>query len=312
MVREAEEVLNLREGSTLVDATLGTGGHAIRFAGIIGPGGRLIGLDRDPQMLDLGRNRIGEAFPTGGPAMSFHARPYEALPEILDEEGLDGVDAVLLDLGVNSLHLDIAERGFSFSQEGPLDGRFNANEGRSSMGDLVNNASERDLATWLHVHGDERFSRQIARRIVHQRRTRPFVTTTELAALVSSVYPADARHRGIHPATRTFQALRIVANDELGAVDRGVRACARCLAPGGRLACITFHSGEDRIVKGIFRELTEPRPDPGNLYSATTSEGIEFTSITRRAIACSDEEAAANPRARSAKLRGIQRKASRP
>ncbi|MEO8377344.1 MAG: 16S rRNA (cytosine(1402)-N(4))-methyltransferase RsmH, partial [Candidatus Sumerlaeota bacterium] len=257
-----------------------------------------------------GRNRLRETFPTGGPRMSFHARPYEALREILDDEGLDGVDAVLTDLGVNSLHLDIAERGFSFAQDGPLDSRFNAKEGTRSMADLVNNASERDLAGWLHTFGDERLSRQIARRIVHERRTKPFTTTTELASLVSSVYSPAARHGRIHPATRTFQALRIATNDELGAVDRGVRVCAECLLPAGRFACITFHSGEDRIVKNIFRELTEPRPDPENPYSATTSEGIAFRSLTRRSVASSPEESEMNPRARSAKMRCIERKGS--
>ena len=307
MVREILKVLDLRAGSTVADGTLGTAGHAMEIARIIGPKGRLIGLDRDPRMLDLGRNRLREAFPTGGPTMSFHARPYEALREILDAEGLAGVDAVLLDLGVNSLHLDDAERGFSFMQDGPLDGRFNENEGTKSMADIVNNSSERELSALL-LANDERLGRPIAREIVHRRRAKPFTRTAELAQLVWSVYPPAGRHGRIHPATRTFQALRIAANDELGAVDRGVRVCAQALLPGGRFACVSFHSGEDRIVKSIFRELTQPRPDPNNLYSATTSEGIEFEAVTRGAVASSDEEAEANPRARSAKLRCIARK----
>ena len=308
MVREVLEVLDLRAGFTVVDGTLGTGGHALEMARVIGPTGRLVGLDRDPEMMELGRDRIRETLSSGAPRMSFHARPYEALREILQDEGLVAVDAVLLDLGVNSLQIGNAQRGFSFSQEGPLDSRFNAKEGTRSMAELVNNASEKELAGWLWSYGDERLSRQIARRVIHDRKLSPFTTTTQLASLVSSLYPPAARHGRIHPATRTFQALRIATNDELGGVDRGVRVCADCLAPKGRMAVISFQSGEARIVKNIFRDLTAPRPDPNNPYSATTSEGIAFRSLTSKAIAASDEEASQNPRARSAELRAIERK----
>jgi 16S rRNA (cytosine1402-N4)-methyltransferase len=279
------------------------------MARLIGTEGRLIGLDRDPTMVGIGENRLREALSSGGPAMSFAARPYEALEEVLRSLCIDGgVNAILLDLGVNSLQLDEAERGFGFSKDGPLDGRFNPREGNRSMADLVNNASERDLARWLSLYGDERLARPIAKRIASERARGPITTTRQLADLVYTAYPPDQRRGRIHPATRTFQALRIASNDELGAVERGLRVCAGCLVPGGRMAVISFHSGEDRIVKQFFRELTAPREDPSNPYSATTSEGIDYTLITAKALECTEEEAARNPRARSAKLRAIERK----
>ncbi|CAN5408929.1 hypothetical protein BH09SUM1_BH09SUM1_12080 [soil metagenome] len=176
------------------------------------------------------------------------------------------------------------------------------------MADLLNNADERELSLWLRDYADERLGRQIARRVVSERKARPFTTTTQFAELVREVYPPKDRFGRIHPATRSFQALRIVANDEMGGVDRGVRACMDVLAPGGRLAVLSFHSIEDRLVKKIFRAASDPRPDPKNPYSATTTEGIAFEQENRDAIQCSEEESDENPRARSAKLRTIRRK----
>lgn len=312
MVDEVLEALDLHPGFTAIDGTLGTGGHAIKMAVQIGPRGTLIGLDRDPAMLEIARNRLGESCASGGPRMVFRACSYEGMAGVLAEEGMGGgAEAILLDLGVNSLQLEDAARGFAFLREGPLDGRFNPGEGTRSMADLVNTASERDLTRWLREYSDERLAGPIARRLVAERERASITTTTRLAEIVYTVYPHAQRHKGIHPATRTFQALRIAANDELGAVERGVRASLACLAAGGRLAVISFHSGEDRIVKSIFHEATAPRPDPSNPYSATSTEGIEHELVFRGARKCSEVEASSNPRARSARLRAIRRMGER-
>lgn len=306
MVEEILRALAPLEKATVVDGTLGSGGHAMELARAIGREGTLVGLDRDPQMLRLGETRLREAFGEGGPQMIFAARPYEDVAEVLEGRL---ADAIVLDLGINSLQLERAERGFSFTKDGPLDGRFNPEEGGRTMADLINTASEKELASWLYDFGDERYSRQIARRIVSERKAQPFTRTLQLAELVSSIYPPKERYAGrIHPATRTFQALRMVVNDEMGSIRRGIDASLSVLSPGGRMAVLTFHSGEDRLVKRMFRDVSQPRPDPENPYSATTSEGIEFEQETTKVLAASDEEAERNPRSRSAKLRVIRRK----
>lgn len=300
--------LDPRPGMVVVDGTTGTGGHALELARRIGETGLLVCIDRDPEMLEVARRRLAEDLKDKGPGMIFEARSYEKAGEVLAGAGREGADAILLDLGINSIHLEEAGRGFSFMKDGPLDGRFNRKDGtEKTVGELVNTASESQLSEWLHRHGDERLARRIAARIVKLRREKPFETTLELARVAWDVYPPRERHGRIHPATRMFQALRIVANDELGHVTRGVAACMDALRPGGRLAVISFHSGEDRIVKRLFREGADPRPDPENMYSATTMEGVRFRQPTRSAIACTNEEAARNPRARSAKMRVVER-----
>jgi 16S rRNA (cytosine1402-N4)-methyltransferase len=315
MLAEVLESLLIRPGIAVVDGTLGTGGHSLEIARRLGPQGFLLGMDRDPEMLAIGSQRLRDEFDgrADAPAIHFAGRPYEEVGAALAAAGRHRVDAVLLDLGVNSLHLDMAERGFSFLLDGPLDGRFNRQNTRgTTMADLVNTSSERQLADWIHRWGDERHARRIASRIVATRRTTPITTTAQLAALVVEAYPPRERFGRIHPATRTFQALRIVANDELGHVERGVRACLEVLAPGGVLGVISFHSGEDRLVKQIFREVAAPRPDPNNPYSATTLEGVEFHQDQRQAVFSSEEEAARNPRSRSARLRVVRRREVEP
>lgn len=310
MLREVVEALNLLPASVFADGTLGGGGHAEAMARRLGPEGILIGLDRDPAMLERGAERVKQAMAAGsGPRLEFRATSYERIGDVLNELHIkSGVDGVLLDLGVNSMQLDDAGRGFAFSKDGPLDARFNAAEGGPSAADLVNTASEAELARIFTTFGDERLARPIARRIARRRAEAPITRTRELAELVAAAYPPKARHGRTSPATRVFQALRIAVNDELGAVERGVTACMEALAPGGRLAVITFHSGEDRIVKDLFRASAEPRPDPQNPYSATTEVGLRFRLPHRKAIECTAEEAAENPRSRSAKLRVIERR----
>lgn len=297
----------LATGAIIADGTLGTGGHSLVFRQAMGGRGTLIGIERDPQMLAKARVRLGADDQDGVRLVLVEGR-YEELPAIVEREGLDGVDGVLLDLGVNSLQLDEEERGFAFKHDTALDGRFNpAEPGTRSMGDLVNTATEGELIGWLRAGADEPHAKSIARAIVGARARAAIRTTGELAELVRHAYPPAHRFGRVHPATRTFQALRLVANDELGCVERGVRACASALRPGGVLCVLSYHSGEDRIVKTVFDELGSPRPDPTNPYAATSSVGLAFAVESRGAVKPADEETARNPRARSARLRTLTR-----
>jgi 16S rRNA (cytosine1402-N4)-methyltransferase len=270
-------------GEVIVDATVGAGGHACLIAERVGPGGRLIGLDQDPAMLDLARLRL-----TGLPATLLHAN-FCRLRDALDELGVAAVDGVLADLGFCSDQMEAPERGLSFSQSGPLDMRLDPTEGEPASA-LLRRLNERDLADLIYQYGEERFSRRIARRIVEARRTRPLETTEELAELVRRCVPrTKGRRPGIDPATRTFQALRIAVNDELAALDRLLEQLPRCLKPGGRAVLISFHSLEDRRVKTAFRDQSV------------------WEALMRKPVQASEEEMQANPRARSAKLRAARR-----
>jgi 16S rRNA (cytosine1402-N4)-methyltransferase len=267
----------------IVDATVGAGGHARLIAERVGPGGRLIGLDQDPAMLDLARPRL-----TGLPATLLHAN-FDRLRDALDELGVAAVDGVLTDLGFCSDQVDAPERGLSFSQPGPLDMRLDPTQGEPASA-LLRRLNERDLADLIYQYGEERFSRRIARRIVEARRARPLQTTEELAELVRRCVPRPkGRHHGIDPATRTFQALRIAVNDELGALDRLLEQLPRCLKPGGRAVLISFHSLEDRRVKTAFRDRSV------------------WEALTPKPVQASEDEVRTNPRARSAKLRAARR-----
>lgn len=270
-------------GQVLVDATVGAGGHTRLLAERLGPTGRLIGLDRDAAMLELARPRL-----EGLPITLMHAN-FDQLRQMLDEQGIPAVDGVLADLGVCSDQLDVAERGFSFQQAGPLDMRLDSAEGEPASA-LLRRLSERDLADLFWQYGEERFSRRIARKIVETRRRQPLETTEQLADLVRRCIPRPKGRRPmIDPATRVFQALRIAVNDELGALERLLTALPDCVKPGGRAAIISFHSLEDRQVKQAFRERTR------------------WQVLTRKPVQAGDEEVRHNPRARSAKLRAALR-----
>jgi 16S rRNA (cytosine1402-N4)-methyltransferase len=271
-------------GQTVVDATVGAGGHARLLAERVAPNGRLIGLDRDPAMLELARRRL-----EGLPVTLVHAN-FNRLRTVLDDLNVPAADAVLADLGVCSDQLDAAERGFSFQQAGPLDMRLDPEEGETA-GELVGRLSERDLADLIYQYGEERFSRRIARRIVELRQRSPLETTEQLAELVRRCVPRPkGRRPTIDPATRVFQALRIAVNDELGALDRFLAVLPKCVRPGGRAAVISFHSLEDRRVKQAFRDRER------------------WEALTRKPVQADDEEVRNNPRARSAKLRAAVRK----
>ncbi len=280
------EVLRLLEpapGQVFVDATVGAGGHARLLAQRLVPGGRLIGLDQDPAMLELARPRLA-----GLPVTLVHAN-FDQLREILAREGIGMVDGVLADLGFCSDQLEDKNRGLSFQQAGPLDMRLDPTVGESAAA-LLRRLGERDLADLFWEYGEERFSRRVARKIVETRGRAPLETTTDLAELVRRCVPRPrgAGHR-IDPATRVFQALRIAVNDELGALEGLLKALPRCVRPGGRAAIISFQSLEDRRVKQAFRDRTV------------------WEALIRKPVQAGDEEVRQNPRARSAKLRAARR-----
>jgi 16S rRNA (cytosine1402-N4)-methyltransferase len=274
-------------GQILVDATLGAGGHARLLAERLAPSGRLVALDRDPAMIELARPRL-----EGLPVTFVHAG-FDDLRAVLDGLGLLAVDGVLADLGVCSDQLDRPERGFSFTQEGPLDMRLDPEVGEPASA-LLRRLGERDLADLFWNYGEERFSRRIAKRIVETRRREPLETTGQLADLVRRCVPrpprGNRRKPAIDPATRVFQALRIAVNDELAALDGLLAALPGCVRPGGRVCLISFHSLEDRRVKQALRDRDT------------------WEEATRKPVQAGDEEVRSNPRARSAKLRAARRK----
>ena len=290
MSAEVLDLLAPRPGAVIVDATVGTGGHSLSILPRLLPDGRLIAVDRDEIALGLARQRLVEFEPQA----SFVHGNYRDLPQLLRQLGTSRVDGLLLDLGISSLQVDQPERGFSFSKEGPLDMRMDARDEQTAEA-LVNELSADELALLLSTLGEERFARRIAQRIVQARRTGPILTTTQLARLAAEAVPGRSRHGRIHPATRTFQALRLAVNDELGALEALLGELPDLLAPGGRAVIVTFHSLEDRLVKHAFVRGMQ--------------EDI-WTVLTKKPARPSREETLRNPRARSAKLRAVQREGS--
>ena len=275
-----------------VDGTLGAGGHAAGLLSLSEPGGRLLGLDVDPQALDLARQRLA---PFGERAV-LKLGSYTSLPEQMKTLGWKTVDGIVLDLGASSMQFDTAGRGFSFLAEGPLDMRFDPSNPLSAD-EIVNRWPEEELADLLFEYGEEPASRRIARAIVQ---ARPVSGTRELAALIEK---AVGRHSGHHPATQTFQALRIAVNGELESLKQVLPAAIQALAPGGRLAVISFHSLEDRIVKETFRLESRDCICPPRQPVCTCGHKASIREITRRPLVPTAEEVDRNSRARSAKLR---------
>ena len=287
MSAEVAEVLNLRPGMTVVDGTLGLGGHSLMMSGIIGSRGRLIGIDQDDRAIGLARERL-KGF---SGRFDIIKSNFRKMGDILDGLGLKSVDAVLLDLGVSSIQLDDPSRGFSFRRNGPLDMRMDPGAPLSAF-EVVNTFAEEELARILWQYGEERFSRRIARNLVKARAAKAIESTEELASLILKSLPYKHSREGVHPATRSFQGIRIAVNQELAALEDVLVPAFERLTKTGRMCVISFHSLEDRIVKGQFRSL-----------ALTGNAAL----ITKKPLRPSPEEEKANPRSRSARLRALER-----
>jgi len=292
----AIDLLAPAPGDTFVDGTLGAAGHARLILSRLGEGDRLVGIDRDP-------SAIAHARTIGDPRLLLVAGNFADLSEILDHLGIASVQGVLLDLGISSDQLDDPERGLSFRADGPLDMRLSPQDPVTAA-DLVNGLRETELADLIWRYGEERWSRRIARRIVERR---PLRRTGELREVVAGAIPRGAWPKGIDPATRTFQALRIEVNDELRNLERGLEASIDRLAPDGRIAVISFHSLEDGIVKRRFRDETRDCICPPESPQCTCDHRRRLRLLTRKPIQPDATEIAANPRSRSARLRAAQR-----
>lgn len=295
LLKEAIDFLAVRRGGTYIDATVGLGGHSLEIAKRLGAPGHLIGFDKDPKALEIAESVVRRpssvAREEAGdwPKIELIHGSFADLAHDARPETHDGIDGILADLGVSSLQFSDATRGFSFQAEGPLDMRMNPTS-EPTAEQVVNRFDERELADLIYEFGEERRSRRIARAIV---RSRPIRTTAQLAAVVSAAArPMNSAERKIHPATRTFQALRIFVNRELDDLRRLLEAAPQLLKPGGRLVVISFHSLEDRIVKDAMRE---------------GARRGQYKLLTKKPVTPSEEEIASNPRSRSAKLRGAEK-----
>ncbi|MHB8894879.1 MAG: 16S rRNA (cytosine(1402)-N(4))-methyltransferase RsmH [Candidatus Geothermincolia bacterium] len=299
MVSEVLEYLRPQKGKVIVDGTLGAGGHAEAILERIAPGGRLIGIDRDPEAIARAKERLGEM----AEAVSYHCENFRDIQSILGSEGIDEVDGILLDLGVSSMQLDEPERGFSFRQDGPLDMRMGP-DAEWTAGEVVNEYSEDELTRILYKYGEERWARRIAQFIVEARGRRPIRTTGELEQIVKDAVPAGARRGRKHPARKTFQALRIAVNNELANLEEGITEGIESLAPSGRIVVLTYQSLEDRIVKSTFNSLAKGTDYPPG-HPLNQLAVLEV--LTRKPVVPTPEEREENPRSRSAKLRAAVR-----
>jgi 16S rRNA (cytosine1402-N4)-methyltransferase len=277
-----------------MDCTLGGGGHAEAILEATAPDGLLFGIDRDEEAV----RRSGERLKKYGTRVRLFREGFKNLGAILKSQGVQGVDGILMDLGISTLQLTDSERGFSFQKDGPLDMRMDRGSSPTAA-TLVNSLSEPQLLQILFEYGEERWARRIARAIVHEREKSPVTRTLQLADLIRRAIPRSGRAQRIHPATRTFQALRIAVNQELDQLGLGLSVAASYLKDGGRLCVISFHSLEDRIVKRTFKALTR-------------SETARFRLITKKPVVPGADEIRMNPRSRSAKLRALERISDAP
>jgi 16S rRNA (cytosine1402-N4)-methyltransferase len=307
LLAEVTQQLSLQPGSIVVDCTLGGAGHAKRLAELIAPTGILVGLDQDDSALEAATValRLGQQTPVKTKLLKGN---FGDLDELLTQARIPYADAILMDLGVSSPQIDVADRGFSFKADAPLDMRMDPGHQTLTAAEVIAAYDEADLARIFREYGEERWATRIAAFIVAARGRRPLHTTGELVDVIKAAIPAAARRSGGHPAKRVFQALRIEVNDELGALERGLEAAVRWLAPGGRIAVISYHSLEDRIVKHVFVQHSQGCTCPPDLPVCTCGNEPVLRVLTRRAITPSVDEIESNPRARSAKLRVAQKR----
>jgi len=302
LFHETLEALAIKPDGTYVDCTVGGAGHAAGIAERLGPAGRLIGFDQDDNALKA----AGERLAPFGHRVQLIKTNFAAIADVIGRLGAGPVDGILMDIGVSSHQLDEAERGFSFHQDAPLDMRMDR-ENPVSAATVVGEWSEEEIARILWEYGEERWGRRIAQFIVKARKQQPIRTTGQLVEIIKAAIPAAARREGGHPARRTFQAIRIAVNDELGVLERGLEGAVQVLAPGGRLAVITFHSLEDRIVKQTFARWVNPCTCPPSSPVCICGKQPLARHVTRKPITATEAELQANPRSRSAKLRVIER-----
>jgi len=299
---EVLRFLSPKPGRIYLDGTLGGAGHASLILEASTPDGVLIGLDRDEAALAAARDRLA---PFGARVRLFH-RNFAELADLLAELGIARIDGFLLDLGVSSHQLDSGERGFSFQQDAPLDMRMDTGKGETAA-ELVNGLPEEELIRVIREYGEERWAKRIASFIVRARAEAPIETTLQLTDLIKGAIPRGAWEERLHPATRTFQALRIAVNDELGSLERGLTAGLSLLKSGGRGVVISFHSLEDRIVKNTFRTLARGCTCPKDFPRCVCGTVPLVRVLTGKPVMAADAEVAINPRARSAKLRAVEK-----
>lgn len=301
LLEECIEALNIKKQGYYVDCTMGGAGHSSHIVSNLNNDGRLIGIDQDTDALNAAKEKLKDYNNVIYVHNNFHN-----IYDILEELNIEKVDGILMDLGVSSYQLDAGERGFSYMQDAPLDMRMNRDKEFSAY-DVINDYSEEDLYRIIKDYGEERFSKRIASFIVKRRNEKPIETTLELVDIIKAAIPAKARRDGPHPAKRTFQAIRIEVNGELEILDKAIDDSVKKLNSNGRLAIITFHSLEDRIVKNKFRDLENPCKCPKEFPICACGKKPTVKVLSRKAIAPSDEEIEVNPRSRSAKLRVLEK-----
>ena len=302
LAEECIQALNLRPDGVYVDGTTGGGGHSLRIAQQLGPAGRLICIDRDEEALAAASRRL-EAYRD---RVTFVKSNFAQIAQVIEGQGLAGVDGILFDLGVSSYQLDNGDRGFSYMHDAPLDMRMDRSQPFSAW-DVVNTYTQEQLRQILWEYGEERYSGRVAATIVQQREESPIETTGQLAQVIREAMPAAARREKQHPAKRSFQAIRIEVNGELRAVEQAMEGSVDKLLPGGRLAVISFHSLEDRIVKKIFAQQAKGCTCPPEFPVCVCGKKPRLKLISRGVITAGQKELDENPRARSAKLRVAER-----
>ncbi len=301
LFQEVLDGLHVRPGGRYIDATVGGGGHADGILAASAPGGRLLGLDRDPAALEMARSTL---IPHGEERFTLVHTSFSRLAQVARARDFAPVDGVLFDLGLSSLQLADPDRGFAFMRDGPLDMRFDPTGWGETAEALVNDLPVEELAALLRKYGEEKRARRIAEAIAS---ARPLCMTRALAEVIKQAVGRGPRGARIHPATRTFQALRIAVNDELGEIEAALPQAVQILAPGGRLVVISFHSLEDRLVKRFMRRESRDCVCPPEIPVCMCEHRATLRVLTRKPIGPSDEEAEANPRSRSARLRIAER-----
>ncbi|MDO4620763.1 MAG: 16S rRNA (cytosine(1402)-N(4))-methyltransferase RsmH [Lachnospiraceae bacterium] len=303
LLDETVDSLQVKPGGVYVDGTLGGGGHSFEIAKRLQGEGTLIGIDRDEDAIKAAGERLS-VYPD---IVRIVRGNYSQMPEIVRDLGFSKVNGIMLDLGVSSYQLDTAERGFSYMQDAPLDMRMDRRETRTA-GDLLNTADEQELFRIIRDYGEERYARRIAANIVAKRAVKPIETTGELVEIIRASIPLKAQKIGGHPAKRTFQAIRIELNNELGVLEDTLDAMIDLLADGGRLSVITFHSLEDRIVKTAFKRNEHPCTCPPEFPVCVCGKKPKGIVVTRKPVEPSEEECVENTRSRSAKLRVFEKR----